>query len=167
MEIVRIFRRNGEERLRIIWKSGAFLLLIWLVFMLAYQGFIAKLQHDLKRNTRAFLQEIQSQNYTKAAELHRGSIDLASIRKLDEMDGFRLLSVDRVTAAYDDGCVCTGKAELTFAVKGEALQVSAIVTSGTDYMPGQICALTPPGIKRGSIPELSQWNLAACGSDSF
>ncbi|WP_028547438.1 hypothetical protein [Paenibacillus sp. UNC451MF] len=157
--------------MKIVWQLGAAILLAGLlaclVILLVYHGIIAKYKHDLTSNTSAFLNALQSQDYEKAANLYGNSLDIDKIRKLDENQGFRLLSFDNISSNYDDGCVCTGKAELTFEVKGAPLNVTAIVTTGTDYKPGQICAITPSGVKRGSIPELSEWNIAACGSDSF
>jgi hypothetical protein len=89
------------------------------------------------------------------------------MRKLHEEEGLQLLSYDNIKAEYDDGCVCTGRADLTFEVNGKPLNVSAILSVGPRNKPSQICAITPSGIEGGSIPVLSEWNLIACGSDSF
>ncbi|MBW7454556.1 hypothetical protein ACFOLF_29515 [Paenibacillus sepulcri] len=94
-------------------------------------------------------------------------MDIEKMRKLHEEQDFRLLSYNRIQADYEDGCVCTGQVQTTFEVDGNPLHTTAILAFDSDYELKQLCAVTPPGVKRGSIPELSGLNLIACGSDSF
>ncbi|MDF2962663.1 MAG: hypothetical protein K0S39_4398 [Paenibacillus sp.] len=153
--------------MKLIWKTGVFLFLLWLIAFLVYQGRVVLNQIEVVKNTAAFLKTVQSQNFDKSAELYGGSINLEKMRKLHVEEGFRLLSYDRIIAEYDDGCVCSGHADLTFEVDGKPLSVSAIVTVSQGNKPGQICAITPLGTEKGSIPVLSEWNLIACGNGSF
>jgi hypothetical protein len=153
--------------LKLIWRIGASLLMLWLVFLLVHQGIVLLQKLKVEKNTSAFLKAVQSKDFGKAAELFGSSIDLEKMRKLHEEEGFRLLDYDHIRAEFDDGCVCTGHADLTFRVNGEPLNVSAVVSVRSGNKPGQICAITPSGTERVSIPVLSEWNLIACGSDSF
>jgi hypothetical protein len=153
--------------LKIVWKIGASLFLLWLVFLLVYQGKIILQQKKVEDNISAFLKAVQSKDFWKAAELYGSSINLEEMRILHEEDGFRLLDYDNIRAEHDDGCVCTGHADLTFEVNSNPIKVSAVFSVGSKNKPGQICAITPSGTKRGTIPALSKWNLITCGSDSF
>jgi hypothetical protein len=153
--------------LKIVWRIGASLLLLWLIFLLVYQGRIIIQQTKVENNTAAFLKAVQSKDFRKAAELYGSSLNLEKMRILHEEDGFRLLGYDNIRAEYDDGCVCTGHADLTFEVNSKPIKVSAIVSVGSRNKPGQICAIYTLGTEHGSIPALSKWNLIKCGSDSF
>jgi hypothetical protein len=148
-------------------RLGASLLLLWVVLIFVFYGKVLVQEWKVERNTAKFLNAIQSKNFGKASELFGSPIDLIRMRKLHEDEGFRLEDYDQIKAEYDDGCVCTGRAELTFKVNGKPINVSAVFSVRPGNKPSQICAITPSGIKQGSIPELSEWNLIACGSDSL
>ncbi|SFS72683.1 hypothetical protein [Paenibacillus sp. BC26] len=142
-------------------------MLFWLVLLCGYYGKVFVQEQKVERNTAQFLDNIQSKNFSKAEELFGSPIDLEGMRNLQDNKGFWLEAYNHIKAEYDDGCVCTGQAELTFHAHGKSIDVSAVFSVGKGNKVGQICAITPPGVKRGSIPELSEWNLIACGSDSF
>lgn len=158
---------DGVYVLKLIWRIGASLILLWIVFLLVHQGIVLLQKIKVEKNTAAFLKAVQSKDFGKAAELYGSPIDLEKMRKLHEEEGFRLLNYDNIRADYDDGCVCSVHADLTFKVNGEPLNVSAVVSVSSGNKPGQICAITPSGTELGSIPVLLEWNLIACGSGTF
>ncbi|MFC6233407.1 hypothetical protein ACFQI7_37430 [Paenibacillus allorhizosphaerae] len=111
----------------------------------------------IQKQTVSFLKAVQEQNYNRAAELFgwegqktAGSKESAW-KKLDEEEGVRLLSFSNVSAEYDDGCYCTGHADLVFEVNESPMQVRAVITYGLGARPKQICAITPSGMQGGSI----------------
>ncbi|UJF33823.1 hypothetical protein [Paenibacillus hexagrammi] len=120
-----------------------------------------------------FLSAVQEQNYEKAAamlgwegEKTEGNQVSAWARLAGEV-GVRLISFNNVHAEFDDGCYCTGHANLVFEIDGEPLEVRAILTFGKWGKPKQICAITPSDMRSRSIPQLAAWNLLACGNGSF
>jgi hypothetical protein len=127
----------------------------------------------IQKHTVSFLRAVQEQNYERAAELFgwedrktEGS-KASSWERLAEEEEVRLLSFGNIRAEYDDGCYCSGHAELVFEVNEKPMQVNAVITFGVGSKPKQICAITPPGMQGGSIPQLAAWNLLACGNSSF
>jgi hypothetical protein len=88
-------------------------------------------------------------------------------KRLSEEEGVRLLHFSNVRAAFDDGCYCTGHADLVFEVDDNPMKVRAVITYGVGARPKQICAITPSEMQDGSIPELAAWNSLACGNSSF
>lgn len=158
-------------KLKLLMRAGAFLLLGCLAVVSIRTGYIAYEQHRAEKATAAFLEAVQLRQFEQAAQLHANAVSFGHFDAFRETfredGGFRLLTYGGLDAEYDDGCVCTGKVHLTFETNGEPLSVAAIFTVGPDYMPNQVCALTPSGVARGSIPGLSAWNMAFCGGDSF
>jgi hypothetical protein len=148
---------------------GLFLCVMYLV----YKSTLFWNPLGIQKQTVSFLRAVQEQNYERAAELFgwegrktEGS-KASSWERLAEVEGVRLLSFSNVRAEYDDGCYCTGHAELTFPVNEKPMQVSAVIAFGVGAKPKQICAITPSGIQGGSIPQLAAWNSLACGNSSF
>lgn len=154
-----------------LWKAGRIILLslilLYLAVLLVYYGHVILNQKSAEKKVGAFLKAVQEQHVQEAAERYGGDIDVESMRVLLQVEGVRLLSYGGVKAEFDDGCVCGGHVELTFEVNGKPLNVSAIFTLGPGSKPRQVCALTPSGTERGSIPALSGWNRSICGGDSF
>jgi hypothetical protein len=157
--------------LKRLWKAGRIvllsLLLLYFAVLLVYYGRVLLNQKSVEKKVGAFLKAVQERHVQEAVERYGGAIDMESMRVLLEAEGSRLLSYGRVKAEFDDGCVCGGHVDLTFEVNGKPLNVSAIFTLGPGNKPRQICALTPSGTERGSIPALSGWNRTICGGDSF
>jgi hypothetical protein len=153
--------------MKFVLKISASLILLWLVFFLVYSVTLMWNPFAIQKKTTAFLGAIQAQKYEKATNLYSGTIDkktwVHEMLKLYEEEGFRLLSYDNVKADYDDGAFNTGHADLTFQVDGKALKVRAILTFGSGAKPNQVCAIHPPEVKPGSIPELVLWNQLVCG----
>lgn len=156
--------------MKLFWKAGRIillsLLLLYATVLLFYYGRVILNQKSVEKHVGAFLKAVQEQHVQEAVEQYGGVIDMESMRVLLQ-EGSRLLSYSRVKAEFDDGCVCGGHVDLTFEVNGKPLHVSAIFTLGPGNKPSQICALTPSGTERGSIPALSGWNRNICGGDSF
>ncbi|NOU71260.1 hypothetical protein GC098_07460 [Paenibacillus sp. LMG 31458] len=101
------FGMDGVYVLKLIWRIGASLILLWIVFLLVHLGIVLLQKIKVEKNTAAFLKAVQSKDFGKAAELYGSPIDLEKMRKLHEEEGFRLLNYDNIRADYDDGCVCS------------------------------------------------------------
>jgi len=148
-----------------------FFLLLWVLFVLGYYGVVVWNKMSGQKIISSFLSSVQVQQYAQAAEFLDGGAgaDIAGMmQKLNREDRFRLLSYDHVSAEYDDGCVCTGHAELTFENDGKPLPaVRAVITFAPGNKLSQVCAITPSGVERGSIPGLTEWNRMFCGGSSF
>lgn len=122
----------------------------------------------IQNKTAAFLDKVKEQKYEDAYALYGGVANpdnwTDGMRKLHNEEGFRLLAYDNVKAIYDDGTFGRGHADLTFEIDGKPLKVDAVLTFGSGAKPRQVCAVRPPGIQPGSIPELAAWNQLVCGS---
>lgn len=151
--------------MKLLHKIVVALLGLWLLFFLVYRGSFMWDQMTAQKKTAALLDAIQVQKYGEIADLYAGTKD--GFQKMQGEQGFRLLAYDHVTAHYDDGCVCTGNASLTFEVGGKPLQVHSIVTLSPEGKPNQVCTIHPSGTERGSIAELVTWNRMFCGGGSF
>ncbi|MFE5321958.1 hypothetical protein ACFQ88_25125 [Paenibacillus sp. NPDC056579] len=138
---------------------------LWLALVLVYQAVAIGDVVSARQKTEAFFKAIQAQKYDEAEKLFAGAVDVSQKISLEE--SFKLLSYDNVRADFDDGCVCTGNAALTFEVDEKPLEVHAIVTFSSEGMPQQVCAVHPPGAERGFIAELRAWNRMFCGGGSF
>lgn len=140
---------------------------LWLAVFIIYRVTLMWNGGAAEHKTEAFLDAVQQRGYERAAKLYGGTIEAevwtADMRKLHEEKGFKLLSYDNVKAEFDDGCYCSGHADLTIEVDGRPLEVVAILTFANGAKPGQICVITPSGQKAGSIPEIEGWNRLACG----
>ncbi|MDQ6420573.1 hypothetical protein RB620_14175 [Paenibacillus sp. LHD-117] len=154
--------------MKIVIKAGILLLLIWVFAFIGYQAYGTWWNPPaIKKKTEAFLECIQSQKFDEAVTLFGGSIGydnwVSDMRKLHDGQGFQLAAYQNVRAEYDDGSFSTGHADLIFEIDGKSITTQAILTFGPGGMPKQVCAITPPGIKQGAIPELEEWNKLVCG----
>ncbi|MBE1444840.1 hypothetical protein [Paenibacillus sp. OAS669] len=154
-------------------KSVGYLGLLLCIMFLLYKVTLFWNPIAIQKQTVSFLKAVQEQNYDRAAELFgwegqktAGSKESAW-KQLAEEEGVRLLSFSNVRAEYDDGCYCTGHADLVFEVNGSPMQVRAVITFGAGARPKQICAITPSGMQGGSIAQIAAWNSLACGNGSF
>jgi|GEM_PF-6308787 hypothetical protein len=152
---------------RIIGRIGGFMvlfiLLVWAVLLIACYGNVELQEFKAEHNTAYFLKAVQQQNYVEATKWFGSSLDLEELQTLQSM---RLVKFSRLKAVFDDGCVCSGHAELTFQAEGPPITVPAVFTLRDGHKPGQICAMTS-GQERAVMPQLGKWNKAICGSDSF
>ncbi|CAM3091772.1 hypothetical protein PALU110988_00580 [Paenibacillus lupini] len=139
------------------------LLLAWAVLFLSYFGNVLWKQFKGERNVSHFLKAVQQQHYDEAVSRFGEPLNKESLKQLQP---FRLVKYGRINADFDDGCVCSGHAELTFQAKGAPITVPALFTLREGNKPGQICALMTKE-QRASMPQLAQWNIVVCGSDSF
>lgn len=103
-------------------KIVASLLVLSIAFILIYRLTLALNPIAIQKNTTAFLDEIQTENFDAALTRFVGGTvtnswaqDMISLHE----DGFKLISYDHVKADYDDGGFGTGHANLTFEVNGE------------------------------------------------
>lgn len=154
-------------------KSVGYLGLLLCIMFLLYKVTLFWNPIGIQKQTVSFLKAVQEQNYDRAADLFgwegqqtNGSKEIAW-KKLAEEEGVRLLSFSNVRAEYDDGCYCTGHADLVFEVNESPMQVRAVITYGVGARPKQICAITPSGMQGGSISQIEAWNSLACGNSSF
>lgn len=139
------------------------LLLAWAVLFLSYYGNVLWEQFKGERNVSHFLQAVQQQHYDEAVSRFGEPLNKESLKQLQP---FRLVKYGRIKAEFDDGSVYSGHAELTFQADGLPITVPAIFALREGNKPGQICALTTKE-QRAAIPQLAQWNIVVCGSDSF
>lgn len=159
--------------MKLLIKSVGYLMLLWCVMFLLYKVTLFWNPIGIQNQTAAFLRAVQERNYERAAELFgwegqkTAGSKASAWRRLAEEEGVRLLSFSNIRAEYDDGCYCTGHADLIFEVNGNPMQVRAVLTFGNGARPKQICAITPSGMQGGSIHKLAAWNSQACGNSSF
>ncbi|WP_143014321.1 MULTISPECIES: hypothetical protein [unclassified Paenibacillus] len=121
----------------------------------------------IQKKTESFLAAVQALEFERAAQLYSGTEDkqawVRGMEQLHEEGQFRLISYAKVKPYYNDGGFHTGHAELSFDMEGEQLNVNAVLTFGENDQPGQVCAIHPPEVPRGSIPGLVSWNRLTCG----
>jgi hypothetical protein len=155
------------------YKTIGVMVVLFGVMLLVYKVTLFWNPIGIRKQTVSFLRAVQEQDYNKAAELFGWEGNKAvgneanAWKRLFEEEGVRLLSFSNVRAAYDDGCYCTGHADLVFEVDENPMMASAVITYGVGARPKQICAITPSELKNGSIPQLVAWNALACGNRSF
>lgn len=144
------------------------LILSVLALFIVYQLTLMWNPFAIQHKTNSFLNAVQEQKFEEAARQFDGTNDreifAQEMTKLYEQESIRLLSSHNVKAEYDDGSFSTGHADLIFEVDGRQLKVQAILTFSSGARPKQVCAITPPDLKEGSIPQLDSWNRLVCGS---
>ncbi|WP_091183816.1 hypothetical protein [Paenibacillus catalpae] len=140
-----------------------FILLAWVLLLVGCYGKVEVQKIKAERNAAHFLKAVQQQNYDEAVSRFGGPLDRESLQKLQLM---RLVKYSGIKAVFDDGCVCSGRARLTFQSDGPAVTLDAVFALREGYKAGQICAGATKE-QRLLIPQLAEWNIAVCGSDSF
>ncbi|GLX68675.1 hypothetical protein [Paenibacillus glycanilyticus] len=149
---------------RIIGKVGMFIVmgigLAWAVLFAGYYINVELNKHKAEREIRHYLQAVQQQDYNKAVRLFGEPLDGD---RLQQLQPFRLVKYSQVKADFDDGCVCSGRAKLTFQTDGLPVTVDAVIALRAEYKPGQICAGATKA-QHSALPALAEWNKVNCGS---
>lgn len=140
-----------------------FILLAWIVLLVGYYGKVELLKFKAERNTEHFLKAIERQDYDETIQWFGEPLDRESLQKLQPM---RLVKYSGIKAEFDDGCVCSGHAKLTFQSDGPAVTVDAVFVLREGYRSGQICA-GATNEQREVLPQLAEWNKSMCGNGSF